>query len=161
MTRKTKWIVSLLAALLGVVLVFSVMYRFTIGHTENQKEQLIEEASIRLNEESPNLQVGQGELFNGTEAYVVFPEADGDSIWFVPLDDEFEIEQREIGEVNANDVCVRSVEDTGGQLISCKYGFDERALVEVVTKADASYTYSYYTLQTGEFIRRVQLTDQM
>lgn len=161
MTRKTKWIVSLLAALLGVVLVFSVMYRFTIGHTENQKEQLIEEALIRLNEESPNLQVGQGELFNGTEAYVVFPEADGDSIWFVPLDDDFEIEQREIGEVNANDVCARSVEDTGGQLISCKYGFDERALVEVVTKADASYTYSYYTLQTGEFIRRVQLTDQM
>ena len=44
MTRKTKWIVSLLAALIGVVLVFSVMYRFTIGHTENQKEQLIEEA---------------------------------------------------------------------------------------------------------------------
>ncbi|MDA5559932.1 hypothetical protein PJK55_04235 [Exiguobacterium sp. MMG028] len=161
MTRKTKWIVSLLAALLGVVLVFSVMYRFTIGHTENQKEQLIEEASIRLNEESPDVQVGQGELFNGTEAYVVFPEEDGDSIWFVPLDDEFEIEQREISEVNANDVCARSVEDTGGQLISCKYGFDERALIEVVTKADASYTYSYYTLQTGEFIRRVQLTDQM
>ena len=161
MTRKTKWIVSLLAALLGVVLVFSVMYRFTIGHTENQKEQLIEEALIRLNEESPDVQVRQGELFNGTEAYVVFQEEDGDSIWFVPLDDEFEIEQREIGEVNANDVCARSVEDTGGQLISCKYGFDERALVEVVTKADASYTYSYYTLQTGEFIRRVQLTDQM
>nr|WP_251126024.1 MULTISPECIES: hypothetical protein [unclassified Exiguobacterium] len=151
----------MVTALIGVVLVFSVMYRFTIGHTENQKEQLIEEATTRLNEESPNLQVGQGELFNGTEAYVVFPEADGDSIWFVPLNDKLEIEQREIGEVNANDVCVRSVKETGGQLVSCKYGFDERALIEVVTKADASYTYSYYTLQTGEYIRRVQLTDQM
>lgn len=161
MTRKAKWIVSLLAALIGVVLVFSVMYRFTIGHTENQKEKLVETAMARLAEESPDARVGQGELFNGTEAYVVFPEEDGESIWFVPLDEKLEIEQREIGEVDATDVCSKSVEETGGQLVSCKVGFDERALIEVVTKADASYTYSYYTLQTGEFIRRVQLTDQM
>lgn len=161
MTRKAKWIVSLVAALIGVVLVFSVMYRFTIGHTENQKEQLIEEATNRLIEQSPNLKVGQGELFNGTEAYVVFSEVDGDSIWFVPLDEKLDIEEREVGEVNATDVCAQSVEETGGQLVSCKVGFDERALIEVVTKADASYTYSYYTLQTGEYIRRVQLSDQM
>ncbi|MGA9467945.1 MAG: hypothetical protein WBV10_09970 [Exiguobacterium marinum] len=161
MTRKTKWIVSLLTALIGVVLVFSLMYRFTIGYTENQKEQLVEEATNRLTEEAPNLKVRQGELFNGTDAYVVFTEENGNSIWFVPLDDKLEIEQREFGEVKAKDVCARSIEETGGQLVSCKYGFDERALIEVVTKADASYTYSYYTLQSGEFIRRVQLTDQM
>ncbi|WP_026826148.1 MULTISPECIES: hypothetical protein [Exiguobacterium] len=161
MTRKTKWIVSLLTALIGVVLVFSLMYRFTIGYTENQKEQLVEEATNRLTEEAPNLKVEQGELFNGTDAYVVFSEENGNSIWFVPLDDKLEIEQREFGEVKAKDVCARSIEETGGQLVSCKYGFDERALIEVVTKADASYTYSYYTLQSGEFIRRVQLTDQM
>ena len=161
MTRKAKWIVSFLVALIGVVLVFSVMYRFTIGHTENQKEKLVEQAMIRLTDESPNVKVGQGELFNGTEAYVVFPEEDGKTIWFVPLNDKLEIEQREIDEVEATDVCARSVEETGGQLVSCKIGFDERALIEVVTKANASYTYSYYTLQTGEFIRRVQLTDQM
>ncbi|WP_214881408.1 MULTISPECIES: hypothetical protein [unclassified Exiguobacterium] len=161
MTRKTKWIVSLLTALIGVVLVFSLMYRFTIGYTENQKEQLVEEATNRLTEEAPNLKVEQGELFNGTDAYVVFSEENGNSIWFVPLDDKLEIEQREFGEVKAKDVCARSIEETGGQLVSCKYGFDERALIEVVTKADASYTYSYYTLQSGEFIRRVQLNDQM
>ncbi|WP_214698298.1 MULTISPECIES: hypothetical protein [unclassified Exiguobacterium] len=161
MTRKTKWIVSLLTALIGVVLVFSLMYRFTIGYTENQKEQLVEEATNRLTEEAPNLKVEQGELFNGTDTYVVFSEENGNSIWFVPLDDKLEIEQREFGEVKAKDVCARSIEETGGQLVSCKYGFDERALIEVVTKADASYTYSYYTLQSGEFIRRVQLTDQM
>ena len=161
MTRKPKWIVSLLTALIGVVLVFSLMYRFTIGYTENQKEQLVEEATNRLTEEAPNLKVEQGELFNGTDAYVVFSEENGNSIWFVPLDDKLEIEQREFGEVKAKDVCARSIEETGGQLVSCKYGFDERALIEVVTKADASYTYSYYTLQSGEFIRRVQLTDQM
>ncbi|WP_214776954.1 hypothetical protein [Exiguobacterium sp. s22] len=161
MTRKAKWIVSFLVALIGVVLVFSVMYRFTIGHTENQKEKLVEQAMMRLTDESPNVKVGQGELFNGTEAYVVFPEEDGKSIWFVPLNDKLEIEQREIDEVEATDVCARSVEETGGQLVSCKIGFDERALIEVVTKANATYTYSYYTLQTGEFIRRVQLTDQM
>ncbi|WP_214740302.1 MULTISPECIES: hypothetical protein [unclassified Exiguobacterium] len=161
MTRKAKWIVSFLVALIGVVLVFSVMYRFTIGHTENQKEKLVEQAMIRLTDESPNVKVGQGELFNGTQAYVVFSEEDGKSIWFVPLNDKLEIEQREIDEVEATDVCARSVEETGGQLVSCKIGFDERALIEVVTKANASYTYSYYTLQTGEFIRRVQLTDQM
>lgn len=161
MTRKAKWIVSFLVALIGVVLVFSVMYRFTIGHTENQKEKLVEQAMMRLTDESPNVKVGQGELFNGTEAYVVFPEEDGKTIWFVPLNDKLEIEQREIDEVEATDVCARSVEETGGQLVSCKIGFDERALIEVVTKANASYTYSYYTLQTGEFIRRVQLTDQM
>ncbi|WP_214878249.1 hypothetical protein [Exiguobacterium sp. ERU653] len=161
MTRKTKWIVSLLTALIGVVLVFSLMYRFTIGYTENQKEQLVEEATNRLTEKAPNLKVEQGELFNGTDAYVVFSEENGNSIWFVPLDDKLEIEQREFGEVKAKDVCARSIEETGGQLVSCKYGFDERALIEVVTKADASYTYSYYTLQSGEFIRRVQLTDQM
>ncbi|WP_215141464.1 hypothetical protein [Exiguobacterium qingdaonense] len=158
MTKKSKWIVSLLAALVGVVLVFSVMYRFTIGHTEIQKEKLIEAATERLADESPNLKVGRGELFNGTETYVVFTGTD--KIWFVPLNDKLDIEEREVGEVGVTDVCSRSVEETGGQLVSCKVGFDKRALIEVVTKTETSYTYSYYTLQTGEYIRRVQLSDQ-
>ena len=61
--------------------------------------------------------------------------------------------------VDLDQICNDSLAETGGTLVSCTYGFDERALVEVVTKANASYTYSYYTLQTGEFIRRVELTD--
>lgn len=161
MTTKTKVIVALLTAALGVVLVFAAMYWFTIGYTEQNKNQMIKEAELRLTEEHPDLLLNRGELYNGTDAYIVFVEEEEQGIWFVPVDQDLEIEQREIGSTHADEVCEQSLQETGGTLVSCKYGFDQRALIEVVSKADTSYTYSYYTLQTGEFIRRVQLTDAM
>ncbi len=159
MTRKTKVVVAFMTALIGVVIVFSGIYWFTVGHTERTKQSLIEEARERLLAEQPTVESERADLYNGTKPYVVFEEAD--RVLFVPVDSEEPIEEREIASVDLNQVCAESVEETGGALVSCKYGFDDRALIEVVTKAGASYTYSYYTLQTGDFIRRVQLTDSL
>lgn len=161
MTKKAKVIVALMSALIGVALVFSVMYWFTIGHTERTKERLVEQAKTRLEAEEPELRLTEGDLFNGTNAYVTFLEEGEKVFWFVPLNKEKKIERRDTGDVTADQVCAQSLQETGGTLVSCKYGFDERALIEVVAKEGTSYTYSYYTLQTGEFIRRVQLTDSM
>lgn len=157
MTRKTKVVVAFLTALIGVVIVFSGIYWFTVGHTERTKDKMIETARERLETEQPSVNIERAELYNGTESYVVFEEAD--QVQFVPVDDKLPIVTREIGTVDLDQVCAESVAETGGSLVSCKYGFDERALIEVVAKSGASYTYSYYTLQAGEFIRRVQLTD--
>lgn len=157
MTRKTKVVIAFMTALIGVVIVFSGIYWFTVGHTERTKEKMIEEARERLVDEQPSVSIERAELFNGTEPYVVFEESD--RVQFVPVDDKLPIETRDIATVDSEQICADSVAETGGTLVSCKYGFDERALIEVVTKAGTSYTYSYYTLQAGEFIRRVQLTD--
>lgn len=157
MTRKTKVVIALVTALIGIVVVFSGIYWFTVGHTERTKQSMIEEASERLVSEQPSVKIERAELFNGTEPYVVFEETN--QVQFVPVDDELPIVTREITSVDLDQVCAESVAETGGTLVSCKYGFDERALIEVVTKSEGSYTYSYYTLQGGEFIRRVQLTD--
>ncbi|MCT4781772.1 MULTISPECIES: hypothetical protein [Exiguobacterium] len=157
MTRKSKVVVALVTALIGVVIVFTGMYWFTIGHTERAKEAMIVEARERLDSEQPGEVVNQATLYNGTEPYVVFEN--DDRLLFVPVDEDLPIVVRDLTNVDLNQICNASVAETGGTLVSCKYGFDERALVEVVTKANASYTYSYYTLQTGEFIRRVELTD--
>ena len=161
MTRKTKVLVALMTALLGVVIVFSGIYWFTVGHTERTKDELIDEAKTRLEAEQPTVQAVRAELYNGTEPYVVFEDDAGQSIVFVPVDETLPIETREIGSVDLAQVCADSTEETGGVLVSCKYGFDERALIEVVTKSGSSYTYSYFTLQTGDFIRRVQLADSL
>jgi hypothetical protein len=118
---------------------------------------MIEAARERLETEQPSVNIERAELYNGTEPYVVFEETD--QVQFVPVDDKLPIVTRDIASVDLDQVCAESVAETGGSLVSCKYGFDERALIEVVTKSGASYTYSYYTLQAGEFIRRVQLTD--
>ncbi|TCI55737.1 hypothetical protein EVJ24_05465 [Exiguobacterium sp. SH1S21] len=157
MTRKTKVVIALMTALIGVVIVFSGIYWFTVGHTERTKQNMIAEARDRLEAEQPTVQIERAELFNGTEPYVVFEETD--RVLFVPVDSKQPIETREIASVDLDQVCADSLEETGGTLVSCKYGFDERALIEVVTKSGATYTYSYYTLQTGDFIRRVQLAD--
>ncbi len=157
MTRKTKVVVAFMTALIGVVIVFSGIYWFTVGHTERTKDKMIEAARERLETEQPSVNIERAELYNGTEPYVVFEETD--QVQFVPVDDKLPIVTRDIASVDLDQVCAESVAETGGSLVSCKYGFDERALIEVVTKSGASYTYSYYTLQEGEFIRRVQLTD--
>lgn len=157
MTRKTKVVVAFMTALIGVVIVFSGIYWFTVGHTERTKDKMIEAARERLVTEQPSVNIERAELYNGTEPYVVFEETD--QVQFVPVDDKLPIVTRDIASVDLDQVCAESVTETGGSLVSCKYGFDERALIEVVTKSGASYTYSYYTLQAGEFIRRVQLTD--
>ncbi|MFC4683016.1 hypothetical protein [Exiguobacterium sp. s149] len=146
-----------MTALIGVVIVFSGIYWFTVGHTERTKDKMIEAARERLETEQPSVNIERAELYNGTEPYVVFEETD--QVQFVPVDDKLPIVTRDIASVDLDQVCAESVAETGGSLVSCKYGFDERALIEVVTKSGASYTYSYYTLQEGEFIRRVQLTD--
>jgi len=157
MTRKTKVVVAFMTALIGVVIVFSGIYWFTVGHTERTKDKMIEAARERLETEQPSVNIERAELYNGTEPYVVFEETN--QVQFVPVDDKLPIVTRDIASVDLDQICDESVAETGGSLVSCKYGFDERALIEVVTKSGASYTYSYYTLQTGEFIRRVQLTD--
>ena len=157
MTRKTKFSIAILAAILGVALVFSGIYWFTIGHTERSKADIIESARDRLEDET-SVEVDAGELFTGTEAYVTFEQTDESVIWFVPVDEALAIENRPLGETTASALCERDLDETGGTLVSCKYGFDERALVEVVVKADTTYTYSYYTL-AGEFLRRVQLAE--
>ncbi|TCI27342.1 hypothetical protein EVJ30_00030 [Exiguobacterium sp. SH5S13] len=157
MTRKKKVVVALMTALIGVVIVFSGIYWFTVGHTERTKQNMIAEARNRLEAEQPTVRIERAELFNGTEPYVVFEETD--RVLFVPVDSKQPIETREIASVDLDQVCADSLEETGGMLVSCKYGFDERALIEVVTKSGATYTYSYYTLQTGDFVRRVQLAD--
>lgn len=161
MTRKTKVVVAVISALIGVVIVFSGIYWFTVGHTERTKDALIDEAKERLETEQPGLQTMQAELYNGTEPYVVFEDEAAQSVVFVPVNQKLPIETREVGSTDLAQVCADSLEETGGVLVSCKYGFDERALIEVVTKLEASYTYSYFTLQTGEFMRRVQLTDSL
>lgn len=161
MTRKTKVVVALMTALIGVVIVFSGIYWFTVGHTERTKQDMVAEARDRLETEQPTVRVERAELFNGTEPYVVFEDETAQSVVFVPVDSKQPIETREIASVDLAQVCADSLEETGGVLVSCKYGFDERALIEVVTKSEATYTYSYYTLQTGEFMRRVQLTDSI
>ncbi|EPE61378.1 hypothetical protein L479_02227 [Exiguobacterium sp. S17] len=159
MTRKTKVAVALMTALIGVVIVFSGIYWFTVGHTERTKDALIDEAKTRLATEQPTLRPVRAGLYNGTEPYVVFEDDTAQTVVFVPVDEKLPIETREIGSADLDQVCADSLEETGGTLVSCKYGFDERALIEVVTKSGATYTYSYYTLQTGDFIRRVQLAD--
>ncbi|KDN57313.1 MAG: hypothetical protein LPJ96_06465 [Exiguobacterium sp.] len=157
MTRKSKVVIALVTALIGVVIVFSGVYWFTIGHTERVKDAMIGEARERLETEQAGVTVDRATLYNGTEPYVVFENAE--NVLFVPVDEEQPIVVRDVTNVDLDQICNDSLAETGGTLVSCTYGFDERALVEVVTKANASYTYSYYTLQTGEFIRRVELTD--
>lgn len=158
MTRKTKILIALMTTLIGVVIILSGIYWLTIGHTERTKETLIDQARERLTEEQPTVKASQADLYNGTASYVVFTDQK-ESVIFVPTDKKLPIVNREIGSIDLQQVCDQSLEETGGALVSCKYGFDDRALIEVVSKTGASYTYSYYTLQSGEFIRRVELTD--
>ena len=41
--------------------------------------------------------------------------------------------------------------------VLAKYGFEDRALIEIVSKTKTGYDYSYYTYQEGTFIKRLRI----
>lgn len=161
MKTATKTLIVMFIVGTLVISVLGGMYYFTFGVANRSESATIQQATERLMDEFPDVDIQKAELYNGTTQYVVF-ELDGSTpqVAFVPISELREIEIRDL--TNAalkQNVCDRALQETGGELVGCRYGFDERALIEAVTRIGGSYVYSYYTYQDGEFLKRVQLTD--
>ncbi|WP_449403381.1 hypothetical protein [Exiguobacterium artemiae] len=95
-------------------------------------------------------------VFNGKTQYSVFTiEQDGQALRaFVPKTGKIETRRVKDG-MKIADV----IRQAGNpeNIVSAKYGFENRALIEIVTKTATGYDYSYYTYQEGSFIKRLRI----
>ncbi|WP_312067088.1 hypothetical protein, partial [Exiguobacterium sp.] len=113
-------------------------------------------AETRLKKELKPTDVRFESVFSGKRQYVVFTmKQSGQAVRaFVP--EKGTIETRPV----ADGIAIKTViadHPELGDIVSAKYGFEDRAVIEIVSKTKTGYDYSYYTYQEGSFIKRLRI----
>jgi len=154
-----KLIISLIAFVLIIIGSGSAIYAMTVGEAKDREDEQVVKARERLESRLSPTDVKAEGIFRGEDAYAVFRyEKDGKAQRaFVPLD-YGAIETRPVEDaIPLETVAEDARAATGGRVISVKYGFENRALIEVVTQNGSGYDYSYYTYQEGSLIKRLTI----
>lgn len=153
-----KWKVTLglLSALLILAVLGTAVYQVTIAEAKDREQSVAEQAEARLKKELKPTDVRFESVFSGKRQYVVFTmKQSGQAVRaFVP--EKGTIETRPV----ADGIAIKTViadHPELGDIVSAKYGFEDRAVIEIVSKTKTGYDYSYYTYQEGSFIKRLRI----
>lgn len=153
---KWKVIIGLIAIVLVVTVVSTGIYQLTVAEAKGREQEVVLQAEKRLKQELRPDTVTFENVFNGQTQYTVFSiKKDGTALRaFVPAKGKIETRPVKDG-MKIADVIRQS--GNQGKIVSSKYGFEERALIEIVTETASGYDYSYYTYQEGSFIKRLRI----
>lgn len=153
---KWKIVIGLIGFILLITLIGTGVYQFTVAEAKEREQTVAVQAESRLKKEVAPQQIQFDYVFNGKTQYSVFTiKQDGQALQaFVPKKGKIETRRVKDG-MKIADV----IRQAGNpeNIVSAKYGFEDRALIEIVTKTTTGYDYSYYTYQEGSFIKRLRI----
>ncbi|MGX8236330.1 hypothetical protein [Exiguobacterium undae] len=151
-----KIVLGLVGFILLVTLIGTGIYQFTVAEAKDREQTVVQGAETRLKKEIAPDEIKFEHVFNGETQYSVFTiQQDGEALRaFVPK--KGKIETRRVADgMKIADVIQKA--GNPANIVSAKYGFDQRALIEIVTKTKSGYDYSYYTYQEGSFLKRLRI----
>lgn len=153
---KWKIVIGLFCFILLISLIGTGIYQFTVAEAKEREQQVVRQAEDRLKKELAPEQIQFDHVFSGKTQYSVFTmQQNGEKMRaFVPK--KGKIETRRVAD-GMKIVDVIRQAGNPNNIISAKYGFEKRALIEIVTKTASGYDYSYYTYQEGSFIKRLRI----
>ncbi|WP_214845115.1 MULTISPECIES: hypothetical protein [unclassified Exiguobacterium] len=153
---KWKIAIGLISVVLLITLIGTGIYQLTVGEAKGREQEVVKRAEKRLTQEIAPDAVTFENVFNGKDQYTVFSiKKEGEALRaFVPS--KGKIETRPVKDGIKVDEVIRQSRDQG-KIVSTKYGFEDRALIEIVAETETGYEYSYYTYQEGSFIKRLRI----
>ncbi|OIN67991.1 hypothetical protein BLD48_03840 [Exiguobacterium sp. KRL4] len=151
-----KVVIGLVCFILLITLIGTGVYQFTVAEAKGREQKVVLQAEARLEKELAPEQIRFDHVFNGKTQYSVFTiQQEGQAVRaFVPKAGR--IETRRVSDGMEIAEVIRQAGNPA-EIVSAKYGFEDRALIEIVSKTKVGYDYSYYTYQEGTFIKRLRI----